>query len=223
MLAVRVPPSACSTSQSTTTWRSPSNVMSHAARSDRPIRRWISTVRPLCLPRAASRSTRSGDDPGSIEYSAVTQPLPLPRIQRGTSSSTLAVHSTRVRPNDDEARPGRHLGVVALERDRVGARRRRGRLGVSWGSCLISRQLASRRVARVRCGRARGRAGGRRAGGTSRCRRSTGSDACRSRTSSRNSPSDASVSRAANAVSSAELTSVTSGPITSLIGRARNG
>ena len=73
--------------------------MSHAARSERPISRWISTVRPLCLPLAASRSTRSGDEPGSIEYSAVTQPLPLPLIQRGTSSSIDAVHSTRVRPN----------------------------------------------------------------------------------------------------------------------------
>ena len=72
--------------------------MSHAARSERPISRWISTVRPLCLPFAASRSTRSGDDPGSIEYSAVTQPLPCCLIQRGTSSSMLAVHSTRVLP-----------------------------------------------------------------------------------------------------------------------------
>ena len=51
--------------------------MSHAARSERPMSRWISTVRPLCLPFAASRSMRSGDAPGSIEYSAVTQPLPL--------------------------------------------------------------------------------------------------------------------------------------------------
>ena len=72
--------------------------MSHAARSDRPIRRWISTVRPLCLPLAASRSTRSGDEPGSIEYSAVTHPVPVPFIHLGTSSSIDAVHSTRVRP-----------------------------------------------------------------------------------------------------------------------------
>ena len=68
--------------------------MSQPARRLRPIRRWISIVRPLCLPLAASRPTRSGDEPGSIEYSAVTQPLPLPRIQRGTSSSIDAVHST---------------------------------------------------------------------------------------------------------------------------------
>ena len=98
MLAVRVPPSACSTSQSTMTWRSPRSRMSHDARRARPIRRWISTVRPLCLPFAASRSTRSGDEPGSIEYSAVTHPFPFPFIHRGTSASTLAVQSTRVRP-----------------------------------------------------------------------------------------------------------------------------
>ena len=79
--------------------------MSQAARRLRPMSRWISTVRPLCLPLAASRPTRSGDEPGSIEYSAVTQPLPLPRIQRGTSSSMLAVHSTRVRPNDTRHDP----------------------------------------------------------------------------------------------------------------------
>ena len=93
--------------------------MSHAARSDRPIRRWISTVRPLCLPFAASRSTRSGDEPGSIEYSAVTQPLPLPFIQRGTSSSTLAVHEHACAAERDEHAAGGHLGVVALERDRA--------------------------------------------------------------------------------------------------------
>ncbi len=105
MLAVRVPPSACSTSQSTVTCRSPSSRMSQAARRLRAINRWISTVRPLCLPFAASRPTRSGDEPGNIEYSAVTQPLPLLRIQRGTSSSMLAVHSTRVRPNVTSADP----------------------------------------------------------------------------------------------------------------------
>lgn len=72
--------------------------MSHEARSARPMRRWISTVRPLCLPLAASRSMRSGEAPGSIEYSAVTQPLPVFFIQRGTLSSMLAVHSTRALP-----------------------------------------------------------------------------------------------------------------------------
>ena len=105
MLAVRVPPSAWRTSQSTTTCRSPSIVRSQAARSERPMSRWISTVRPLCLPLAASRAMRSADDPGSIEYSAVTHPLPVPRIQRGTLSSTLAVQSTLVRPNETRQDP----------------------------------------------------------------------------------------------------------------------
>jgi hypothetical protein len=45
---------------------------------------------------AASREARSGVEPGSMEYSAVTQPLPLPRIQGGTRSSTEAVHNTFV-------------------------------------------------------------------------------------------------------------------------------
>ena len=103
--AVRVPPSAWRTSQSTRIWRSPRAAMSTTARSDRPISRWISCVRPDGLPSLTSRRMRSGDEPGSIEYSAVTQPLPVPRIQRGTSSSTDAVHSTRVRPKVTSTEP----------------------------------------------------------------------------------------------------------------------
>ncbi len=38
--------------------RSPSFFRSNTARSERPIRRWISCVRPLCLPLAASRLLR---------------------------------------------------------------------------------------------------------------------------------------------------------------------
>ena len=103
--AVRVPPSAWSTSQSTVICTSPIVARFVTARSDRPISRWISWVRPDCFPFAASRSTRSGDDPGSIEYSAVTHPLPFPRSQGGTRSSTDAVHSTRVRPNSTRTEP----------------------------------------------------------------------------------------------------------------------
>jgi len=51
--AVRVPPSAWITSQSMNKVFSPSLLMSSAARSERPIRRWISRVRPPCLPRLA--------------------------------------------------------------------------------------------------------------------------------------------------------------------------
>ena len=68
-----------------------------ADRAQRPADQPLDLLRPAALlARGASRSMRSGDEPGSIEYSAVTQPLPLPRIQRGTSSSTDAVHSTVV-------------------------------------------------------------------------------------------------------------------------------
>jgi hypothetical protein len=72
--------------------------MSVTARSERPMSRWISWVRPDGLPRDTSRSVRSVVAPGSIEYSAVTQPLPLPRSHGGTRSSTDAVHRTRVLP-----------------------------------------------------------------------------------------------------------------------------
>jgi hypothetical protein len=37
-------------------------------------------------------------EPGSIEYSAVIQPWPLPRNQRGTPASSVMVHNTFVRP-----------------------------------------------------------------------------------------------------------------------------
>ena len=50
--AVRVPPSAWITSQSMVICRSPSASRSTTARRLRPIRRWISSVRPPCLPAA---------------------------------------------------------------------------------------------------------------------------------------------------------------------------
>ena len=79
--------------------------MSVTARSDRPMRRWISCVRPDGRPLATSRSLRSDVEPGSIEYSAVTQPLPRPRIHGGTRSSTDAVHRTLVLPADTSTEP----------------------------------------------------------------------------------------------------------------------
>ena len=105
MLAQRVPPSAWRTSQSSQTVRSPSASMSTTARSERPIRRWISVVRPSSLPREMSRALRSPVEAGSIAYSAVTQPRPRPRIQAGTLSSTEAVQITRVRPTEIRALP----------------------------------------------------------------------------------------------------------------------
>src|SRR5688572_8451817 len=75
------------------------------ARSERPIRRWISWVRPLWRPRAASRAERVCVARGSIPYSAVSQPLPLLRRKAGTPFSTLAVHKTRVPPNSQSTEP----------------------------------------------------------------------------------------------------------------------
>ena len=42
---------------------------------------------------------------GSIAYSAVSQPSPDPRRQRGTPSVTLAAHSTRVLPKETSTDP----------------------------------------------------------------------------------------------------------------------
>ena len=96
--AVRVPPSAWITSQSTQIVRSPSAGRLVTDRSDRPISRWISWVRPPTLPAVASRCMRVFVARGSMPYSAVTQPLPVLRRNGGTRSSTLAVQMTRVRP-----------------------------------------------------------------------------------------------------------------------------
>ena len=68
------------------------------ARKLRPISRWISWVRPDCLPAAASRRVRVVVERGSMPYSAVTQPSPVLRRNGGTVSSTLAVQSTWVSP-----------------------------------------------------------------------------------------------------------------------------
>jgi hypothetical protein len=78
---------------------------STTARSARPISRWISIVRPCCFPRDASRSTRSPVDAGKSEYSAVIQPRPWLRSQRGTSSWTIAVQRTIVFPCVISAEP----------------------------------------------------------------------------------------------------------------------
>src|SRR3569623_666375 len=77
---------------------------STAARSERPIRRWISCVRPLCLPCAASRRLRSWAARGSMPYSAVTQPPPS-FFHDGPRSSTLALQSTRVSPKLTRTEP----------------------------------------------------------------------------------------------------------------------
>ena len=105
MEAVRVPPSACSTSQSSITVRSPSAAISTTARMERPISRWISWVRPEGRPLVTSRGVRLAVARGSMEYSAVTQPLPELRRNGGTVSSTVAAHSTCVFPTLISAEP----------------------------------------------------------------------------------------------------------------------
>jgi hypothetical protein len=77
-------------------------------RSARPISRWISCVLPPGRPLLTSRGDRSAVAAGSIEYSPVTQPRPDPRSQRGVSSATLAAHSTRVRPIENNTEPAAH-------------------------------------------------------------------------------------------------------------------
>src|SRR5215208_140936 len=92
-------------------WRSPSAARSVTARRLRPIRRWISWVRPLCRPRAASRSVRVWVERGSMPYSAVTQPFPVLRRNGGTRSSTVAMHSTCVSPNRARHEPSAYLAI----------------------------------------------------------------------------------------------------------------
>ncbi len=77
----------------------------HGARKERPISRWISCVRPLCLPCAASRRPRLWVARGSMPYSAVTQPWPLPFRNGGTPSSRLAVTRTLVWPKETRHEP----------------------------------------------------------------------------------------------------------------------
>src|SRR5579863_2998755 len=105
MEATRVPPSAWITSQSRMIERSPSTLRSITARNERPISRWISCVRPLGRPFATSRVVRVAVARGSIEYSAVTQPLPVLRRNAGTEDSTLAAQSTCVFPTVISAEP----------------------------------------------------------------------------------------------------------------------
>src|SRR5690606_13856745 len=75
------------------------------ARRARPMRRLISWVRPPMRPRTDSRSPRVLVARGSMAYSAVTQPSPLPLRQRGTPSVTEAVHRTLVSPKETRTEP----------------------------------------------------------------------------------------------------------------------
>jgi hypothetical protein len=71
----------------------------------RPMSRWISWVRPEARPLVTSRGVRLAVERGSMEYSAVTQPLPELRRNGGTVSSTVAAHNTWVLPTLIRAEP----------------------------------------------------------------------------------------------------------------------
>ena len=92
--------------------------MSHTARSARPMSRWISWVRPDGWPSLTSRrGPARATSPGSIEYSAVTQPLaaaahpPGARPRRSTPCTAPGCGRRH------QHRAGGHLGEVALEGD----------------------------------------------------------------------------------------------------------
>ena len=59
---------------------------------------WISWVRPEILPAVRSRGVRLSVAQGSMEYSAVTQPVPVFLRNGGTLSSIVAAAATLVFP-----------------------------------------------------------------------------------------------------------------------------
>src|SRR5690242_19939063 len=125
MEAVRVPPSARITSQSTHAVRSPSASRSVTARNDLPMSRWISMVRPPCRPRVASRGVRVSVARGIMAYSLVIHPRPHPFINCGTPSSIEAVQITWVSPSRIRAEPSAleiTLGVISTGRISAGVR-----------------------------------------------------------------------------------------------------
>ena len=82
------------------------------------MRRWISCVRPPIVPRAARAGCGSGRRGAACEYSAVTQPRPLPRSKPGSRSSTLTAQSTRSRPRVSEDRALGEGEVPGLDGER---------------------------------------------------------------------------------------------------------
>ncbi len=96
MPAVRVPPSAWSTSQSTRMVYSPNAIVRHR-RAERAADQALDLLGAPPGP-FRSRWVRSTVARGSMAYSAVTQPSPVPFLNPGTPGSTLAVQCTRVPP-----------------------------------------------------------------------------------------------------------------------------
>ena len=102
---VLVPPSAWITSQSIVISLSPNFSKSIEALKALPINLWISTVLPVNFPLLASLGFLSFVALGSIEYSAVTQPFPVPLKNEGTLSLTEAVQITFVFPTSIKTEP----------------------------------------------------------------------------------------------------------------------
>ena len=92
--AVRVPPSASSTSASTWIVQGPS-AFAIDDRAEAPADQPLDLGRPAVGPPL---DLRVGVLPGSIAYSAVSQPTPLPSRNGGTVSESWAVTSTVVAP-----------------------------------------------------------------------------------------------------------------------------
>ena len=88
--AVRVPPSALSTSASIWIVQGPSALRSTTARRLRPISRWISVARP-----SGPRLIRDEVLPGSMAYSAVSQPIDFPSRNGGTRVRQARRHQDR--------------------------------------------------------------------------------------------------------------------------------
>jgi hypothetical protein len=89
------------------------------------MRRCISWFRPATLPTDESRAVRVTVARGSIEYSAVTQPLLLSLRKAGTLSSTLTEHITLVFPSSISAEPSAklwNLGIIRTGRSSFQAR-----------------------------------------------------------------------------------------------------
>jgi len=61
--------------------------------------------RPFLVERDDSRAMRVPEDAGSMPYSAVIQPLPVPRRNGGVRSSSFAVQMTRVSPTSISTEP----------------------------------------------------------------------------------------------------------------------
>ena len=102
---VLVPPSAWITSQSMVISLSPNFSKSIEALKALPINLWISTVLPASFPLLASLGFLSFVALGNIEYSAVTQPFPVPLKNEGTLSVTEAVQITFVFPTSIKTEP----------------------------------------------------------------------------------------------------------------------